>query len=112
MSAFYGSMKGSAGEATRCGTKESGVGSHVRCYYYGVESRVKCAEDGTTMAIISVTSGSHGKRKSVDLSITNKGLEAILDGRAELKVVSTGGEGIKSRDAKFHPLKPVDREGL
>ena len=40
MSHFYGSMQGNKGEATRCGTKKSGIECHVRGWEIGV--KVSC----------------------------------------------------------------------
>lgn len=35
MSRFYGDLKGNRGEATRCGSKDSGIRSHARGWYFG-----------------------------------------------------------------------------
>jgi hypothetical protein len=90
MAHFYGSLKGdSRGEATRCGTKSSGICTHIRGWDVGVQVNLEENAVGTE-AIIAITGGSNHHRRSVSLEITPKGLEAILDGRAELKVVKTG----------------------
>ena len=40
MSHFYGNMKGSRGETTRCGTQGSGIWAHIRGWSVGVYTRV------------------------------------------------------------------------
>jgi hypothetical protein len=66
MSHFYGSMKGSRGEATRCGTKSSGISVHLRGWTSGV--RVYGYHDertGRDVFKVYQTSGSNAKK--VDL---------------------------------------------
>jgi hypothetical protein len=60
MSHFYASIKGSRGEATRCGTKASGIRGHVRGWKIGAE--VSCHVDGLGEDIchVYVTQGSLG----------------------------------------------------
>lgn len=65
MAHFYGSVQGSRGEATRCGTKRSGMSSHVRGWNVGVDARMDKAsyptrEDGEDLAIATFTGGSNG----------------------------------------------------
>ncbi len=54
MSRFYGSMSGSRGEVTRCGTPSSGINAHLRGWTVGV--RV----DGTPLT------GDRGGQPDVD----------------------------------------------
>jgi len=49
MSYFYGTLKGNRGEATRCGSKESGMETHcaswqgaIRCFAYAREDGIDC----------------------------------------------------------------------
>lgn len=60
MAHFYGSMQGARGEATRCGTKASGISAHIRGWNVGV--RVSCYVDGNGRDVIEVrrTAGSNG----------------------------------------------------
>lgn len=61
MSHFYGSMRGSRGEATRMGSKKSGFQAHVRGWDIGVE--ICCYYDEETdndKIYIYETGGSHG----------------------------------------------------
>lgn len=55
MSRFYGSMQGSRGEATRCGTVSSGIRTHVRGWDIGAVVIVaqcdKCGEDYVKVAL-------------------------------------------------------------
>jgi len=60
MSHFYGSLKGSRGEATRQGTRASGITSHTRGWHLGV--RVDMTEhNGQDEATITLTGGSSGE---------------------------------------------------
>ena len=60
MSHFYGSMEGSRGEATRCGTKSSGLSIHARGWRVG--ARVECSvnTEGQDEVQVFSTSGSNG----------------------------------------------------
>jgi hypothetical protein len=40
MAHFYGDMQGSRGQATRCGTKQSGIHAHIRGWHTGVQTVV------------------------------------------------------------------------
>ena len=63
MSHFYGSMKGSRGEVTRCGDTKSGISAHLRGWNVGV--RVVCFhEDGVDMIQVYRTCGSNDLRPS------------------------------------------------
>ena len=37
MSRFYGDLKGNRGQATRCGTTDSGIGGHIRGWQVGAD---------------------------------------------------------------------------
>lgn len=57
MARFYGSMKGSRGEATRAGTASSGFEAHIRGWHAGV--RIDChAENGIDVIEVWETGGS------------------------------------------------------
>jgi hypothetical protein len=59
MSHFYASIQGNRGEATRQGTKNSGMYGHVRGWDIG--GRVHCfVRDGEDCIQITVTRGSNG----------------------------------------------------
>ncbi len=63
MAQFYGDIQGNRGEATRMGTKESGISAHVRGWNVG--ARVIVAhEDGRDVVQVWATSGSHGREAS------------------------------------------------
>lgn len=65
MAHFYGSMQGNRGEATRCGSKESGIEAHIRGWVIGV--RVFCSYDEKLrkdVITIYKTSGSSGHQPS------------------------------------------------
>jgi len=58
MAQFYGSMKGNRGEATRMGTKGSGMMAHIRGW--GVGIRVELTHrNGTDICTVYKTSGSN-----------------------------------------------------
>ena len=60
MSRFYGSMQGSRGEATRCGTPSSGITAHVRGWEVGVMAEVKvCSKCGGDRVLVELTGGSN-----------------------------------------------------
>ena len=57
MSQFYGSMQGGRGEATRCGTKNSGMVAHIRGWDIG--AKVICFhENGKDIVRVYKTGGS------------------------------------------------------
>jgi|ETNvirnome_2_130_1030620.scaffolds.fasta_scaffold03350_6 hypothetical protein len=61
MSHFYASIQGNKGEATRCGTKGSGIQSHIRGWDSGVQVGALHGEKGDRF-IICITDGSNGTR--------------------------------------------------
>jgi len=63
MSHFYGSMQGSRGEATRCGTKNSGFTAHIRGWDIGVEVWLRYDEKKKCDVVeVQLTGGSNGRR--------------------------------------------------
>ena len=52
MSHFYGDLRGSRGEATRCGTRASGISSHPRGWRVGV--RVEGRDGGGNYDVFDV----------------------------------------------------------
>ena len=58
MAHFYGNLKGSRGEATRCGTRNSGIRVSARSWAGSVSVEMQEREDGTPGVIIRVTEGS------------------------------------------------------
>ena len=59
MSHFYGNMKGSRGETTRCGTKNSGIRCHVRGWNYGIKVIIQ-HYNGKDIVSVWETGGSNG----------------------------------------------------
>jgi hypothetical protein len=59
MAHFYGDLQGSRGEATRCGTKASGIDAHIRGWHTGVSVRLAHV-DGVDVVRVYRTSGSSG----------------------------------------------------
>ena len=75
MSRFYGSMMGSRGEATRCGTAASGLTGHVRGWAVGVRVEASSTEDGDGDEFrIYATGGSNARCSDVYLG------RVVLDG--------------------------------
>ena len=65
MSRFYGSLQGSRGVATRCGTKNSGIEAHVRGWDVGVRAIVnECNKCGGDQVQVYATGGSNGNSAS------------------------------------------------
>ena len=75
MSHFYASMQGNRGEATRCGSKQSGIDAHIRGWNSGV--RVSCRYNKTTgrdECFIYATGGSNRSSQDIELgSVVNDG---------------------------------------
>jgi hypothetical protein len=68
MAHFYGSMAGSARtEATRCGTKNSGISAHVRGWDTGIMSDGVWANDREVYSV-TLTGGSHDSRRPIQLA--------------------------------------------
>ena len=59
MSHFYGSIQGSRGEATRCGTKSSGMSGHIRGWNLGCQAFMYVDEDGKDRCEVYLTSGTN-----------------------------------------------------
>lgn len=74
MAHFYGDMEGSAKtQATRCGTKKSGISAHVRGWHFGVKVWVWYnAETGEDMVDINLTGGSKNTGRGRNLGTFKK----------------------------------------
>ena len=59
MSYFYAEIEGNRGEATRCGTKGSGIRCHIRGWHEGIAVYLNY-RDGKTVMSVYRTSGSTG----------------------------------------------------
>jgi hypothetical protein len=64
MAQFYGSMTGSRGEATRCGTKNSGFSAHIRGWDIGAVIEMR-HENGKDVCVVWITRGSNGNGSPV-----------------------------------------------
>ncbi|GAG01339.1 unnamed protein product [marine sediment metagenome] len=64
MAHFYASIQGNRGEATRMGTKNSGMTSHTRGWNVGVRVYMSVNRDGEDICTIYLTSGSSGHKLS------------------------------------------------
>jgi len=63
MAHFYGSMRGSRGEATRMGTAKSGLIAHIRGWNTGVEVVLTVDDEGRDCVAVYVTAGSNGRTR-------------------------------------------------
>ena len=64
MAHFYASIEGSRGEATRAGTKQSGMTGHIRGWDIG--ARVELSHvDGRDIVRVYRTGGSHGYKSEL-----------------------------------------------
>jgi hypothetical protein len=59
MAHFYGNLQGSRGEATRMGTKNSGIEAHVRGWGVGIYVSCFVDTDGTDVCVARQTGGSN-----------------------------------------------------
>lgn len=64
MAHFYGSMRGSRGEATRMGTKASGFTAHIRGWDIGARVEVGVNDLGQDIVIVHLTRGSNDVRNA------------------------------------------------
>ncbi len=65
MAQFYASIQGNRGEATRMGTKSSGIEGHIRGWDVGVKVIIRHDEaTKQDVATVYVTSGSNGHSQS------------------------------------------------
>ena len=72
MSRFYASIRGNRGEATRGGSKASGIEGHIRGWTSGVRVSCYVNEKGKDVVDIYVTKGSGCGGKAVTESRTFK----------------------------------------
>lgn len=77
MSHFYASIQGQRGEATKTGSKISGIHGHIRGWDFGVKVDLYVdSETGEDTARVYLTSGSNGYCSSKLLGVfTKKDLE-------------------------------------
>ena len=62
MAQFYGSVVGNRGEASRMGSRESGISGHIRGW--GIGASVRCFEEnGRDVVEVYATSGSNGREQ-------------------------------------------------
>ena len=59
MGHFYASIQGNRGEATRMGSKNSGIEGHVRGWNVGAKVRCYVDKDGSDCVSVDLTSGSN-----------------------------------------------------
>ena len=66
MAQFYGSIQGNRGEATRMGTKNSGIDGHIRGWSIGARVTMRHI-NGEDVCSIELTGGSNGYGSSKHL---------------------------------------------
>lgn len=90
MAQFYASIQGNRGEATRMGTKVSGIHGHIRGWDAGVEVWIGYNKNTNQNVIsISLTKGSNGGGNKNLWTGTEKDLELLLSGLGQLSVVKS-----------------------
>lgn len=57
MSHFYGYLQGSRGQATRCGTKSSGISAHIRSWNNDVKASLYADDKGEDVLNLDVPEG-------------------------------------------------------
>lgn len=73
MAQFYASIQGNRGQATRMGTKTSGMDAHIRGWNLGANVRLHYDEDKETdVLIIEITGGSNGRHSSMHLATVHR----------------------------------------
>ena len=83
MSHFYGEIQGSRGEATRCGTEDSGMYGHIRGWGVGVSVTME-RQDGKDVAVVRKTGGSNGYSAEVIFYAYEDGTIKYADDRLNL----------------------------
>lgn len=76
MSRFYASIQGSRGEATRVGTKNSGLSGHIRGWNVGCRVHLSTNDKDEDVCTVILTGGSNGSKREVQLgTFTEKDLK-------------------------------------
>lgn len=85
MSHFYAQIQGNRGEATRGGTKESGIFGHIRGWNVGIRVDVDhYAEKGQDVAEIRITGGSNNSSGTTLCWVYEDGKVLFADKRLNL----------------------------
>ncbi len=96
MSHFYSEIVGSHGEATRQGTKQSGIVSHIRGWDVGVRVSGMVDSNGDDVFTIVLTSGSGDDLSPVFLgSYTRADLKDMLDRREDARPIDTTKQSLR-----------------
>jgi hypothetical protein len=72
MAHFYAEIKGNRGEATRMGTKESGIRGHIRGWDVGIKVYGSVGEDGEDEFTVYLTPGSNGGKSGKLIGVFKK----------------------------------------
>jgi hypothetical protein len=67
MAHFYGNIQGNRGEATRMGTKGSGISAHIRGWDIGAKVSCYVDDEGRDCVCVTISGGSRGSRRDVCL---------------------------------------------
>jgi ribosomal protein S6E (S10) len=85
MARFYANIQGNRGEATRMGSKASGLYGHIRGWHVGASVSVGANDNDEDECSISLTSGSGYGGQSVHIgTFTAKDIEALNSGKKRL----------------------------
>ena len=78
MAQFYGSIQGNRGEATRMGTKSSGIEGHIRGWDIGARVHCHVNDKGQDVVSVSITKGSNGYGRGLCLgSFVNDDIDGV-----------------------------------
>ncbi len=86
MAQFYASIQGNRGEATRMGTKNSGISGHIRGWDIGCSVEIDHAPGGLTgdRVRIFLTEGSNGGNRVCLGCFQPSDFDALMEKRIEL----------------------------
>ncbi len=69
MSHFYGYLQGTRGEATRCGSKGSGISAHIRSWKNDVYVTLKADEEGNDVLTVNFPEGLKVRINGIDYTV-------------------------------------------
>jgi len=90
MTYFYGELQGSKGEATRCGTKRSGVRACVRSWDRGIHVRISMRGIMGECIQFSIDRGSRGGYGKCEVvSLCQSDIDDLINGHKKLILVDS-----------------------
>lgn len=100
MARFYGGVQGNKGEATRLGSKTSGLDAFVDGWDVGVHVRAYVRPDGTDAMNIFPNGGSNGgPHPPVTIQVDQKSVVVRVTARKTIHIDSEGNISIEGAEA-------------